>query len=56
MEGARMEELIREMLNKGLVEIVRKPRSEELAELIRMTRALPGDWLYWEDYKRAERN
>jgi len=51
-----MDELIREMYQKGLIEIVRKPRSEELAELIRSTKAMPGDWLHWLDYAKAVRN
>jgi len=49
-----LNEMIQDMKNKGLIEIIRVPRSEKLATLIRSTKAnfyRPLHWVLksWED-------
>lgn len=52
-----MDGITRDMLSKGLIEIVRKPRSEKLAELIRTTRAETyRDEKAWLDWQKINRN
>lgn len=51
-----MEEMVREMMQKGLIEIVRVPRSEELANLIAHTKPQPSGWVYWHIFGKGGRN
>ncbi len=52
-----MDKYIRDAQAKDLIEIVRKPRSEKLAELIRTTKAEAyRDKIAWLDYTRANQN
>ncbi len=51
-----MDKDIRDAQTKGLIEIARKPRSEKLAELIRITKGYFSGFWYWLDYTRANQN
>ena len=51
-----MDDAINDARNKGLIEIVRKPRSEKLAELIRTTKAYTANTWLWLDYLRLNKN
>lgn len=51
-----MDLLIKDAISKGCIEVVRIPRSEKLAELVRTTRAYPSGWWYWYDWGRGNRN
>lgn len=52
-----MDRDIKHMADKGLIEIARRPRSEQLAELIRTTKAEPfRDAFAWLDWQKINRN
>lgn len=51
-----MNEQIRDAQSKGLIAIVRKPRSEKLAELIRATKSYTADPWHWLDWQKVNRN
>lgn len=51
-----MDDMVRDALLRGLISIVRYPRSELLCELIRSTKTSYRDNLDWLDFFRANRN
>lgn len=52
-----MDDHIRDAIDKGLIEVVRKPRSEKLAELIRTTKAETyRDKIAWLDWQKVNLN
>ncbi len=51
-----MEDQVKDAITKGLIEVVRKPRSEKLAELIRATRTYTADFWFWQDWEKVNRN
>lgn len=53
-----MLEEIKDMQSKGLIEIIRKPRSEKLTALIMSTKTYPASscWLYWLEWGNINKN
>jgi hypothetical protein len=52
-----MDEDIRDAQIKGLIEVIRRPRSEKLAEIIRATKAESyQDYIAWLDWQKINRN
>ena len=51
-----MDDLFRDAVTRGLIRVVRKPRSEKLVELIRSTKSYTAGFWLWLDWERANRN
>jgi capsid protein len=51
-----MDNMINDALDKGLITIERRPRSEELANLIRSTSSYSGNVWGWLDWIRLNNN
>jgi hypothetical protein len=52
-----MLEMIQDAVSKGLIDIVRRPRSEELVEILRTNSNIASsDCWHWVDWARFNRN
>ncbi len=56
MKNETMNNDIQDLVVKGLIEIVRQPRAEKLAKLIRTTKAYSVNFWYWLDWLKVNRN